>query len=261
MNTQTCFKEFFGMKNSFTLLLGLLLATTLSAQQLPNMNFDNWHKTRGSWNLYAEKDEDNRVWDTANRGSSILGINGTTPEYEHVAVAGEGKAAARIASKKILGKLLAGNLFTGKFVRIVKMKGAELEFGTPFNGRPKSLSGFAHYQPGSIHVVKAPYKNLKGTGDEAIIEVTLAAWDAPQRVDTTEKTLDRDESDPDIVATGHLILDKETDGYIPFEIPLEYRDDRTPNYIIILCTSSRFGNYFTGSSDSVLFVDEFQFNY
>jgi hypothetical protein len=131
------------MKNRYfactlLLLLGSLGLRAQGGPQLYNMNFDCWSKDSGAWNPYPENPTDaQRVWDTANHGLSLLGINGTTPEYKHVAVAGKGKAAAKIESKKVLWAFVAGNLYTGRFGQIVRFSGAELYFGVPFSSRPR----------------------------------------------------------------------------------------------------------------------------
>ena len=56
-------------------------------------------------------------------------------------------------------------------------------------------------------------------------------------------------------------LDKDTGGYIPFEITLQYRNGKTPRYAFIYVTPSRNGGSFTGGSGSTVYVDEFRFNY
>ena len=56
-------------------------------------------------------------------------------------------------------------------------------------------------------------------------------------------------------------LTKATDDYVHFEIPIVYRKDATPTYVGISLLSSALGEFFTGSSNSVLYVDELQFNY
>ena len=136
-------------------LLAVLLPSALNAQagqQLYNMNFDTWSKSGKCWNLY-EKDApaSHRIWDSPNPGTSKMGMNIATPEYEHVAVAGKGKAAARIESRKLAWTFLAGNIFNGRFIRVVDMAGAESQLGAPFTGRPKSLSGYYHYIPKKIN--------------------------------------------------------------------------------------------------------------
>ena len=48
---------------------------------------------------------------------------------------------------------------------------------------------------------------------------------------------------------------------IPFEIELKYRNKRTPKYCVLVCSSSKYGDYFTGGQGSILYVDEFEFTF
>ena len=253
------------MKRLLTLLTLMLLAAGLQAQdgpQLYNMSFDTWSKTSGAWNPYpAEPAHGQKVWDTANHGLSILGINGTMPEYQHVAVSGQGKAAAKIVSKKVIWAFVAGNLYTGWFGRIVKLSGAELNFGVPFDARPKSLSGYLHYIPKPVDFAQEPFLDQMGKPDIGGIEVLLADWDQPYHIITNyEKFIDVT-TDPHIIGMGELKLTKNTGGYIHFEIPIKYRSGKTPKYVVITAASSWNGADFTGGSGSTLYLDELQFNY
>ena len=249
-------------KLAFISVFSLLLSFSGGAQQVYNMDFDHWSKSSGAWNPYPKDAPDSRrLWDTANKGLSLLGINGTTPEYEHVAVSGRGKAAAKIVSRKVVWAFVAGNLYTGRFVRIVNFSGAELDFGVPFTTRPKSLSGYVHYIPKTIDYAKAPYLGKKGSLDEGYVEVILTDWDAPDKVITNDGGFVDGEKDPHVIGRAVLDLKKDTGGYIPFEIPFDYKNGKTPKYVVITATSSRYGAYFTGGAGSTLYVDEFRFNY
>ena len=250
---------------AISLLTLAVLYFSLDAQEKPqvyNMNFDTWSKTSGAWNLYPEKPTaGQKVWDTANHGLSLLGINGTLPEYKHVAVSGQGKAAAKIVSKKVVWAFVAGNLYTGWFGKIVKLSGAELNFGVPFSARPKSLSGYVHYQSGTIDFAQEPYLAMKGKSDQGQIEIALYAWKERQHFVSNDGPSTPADRDPAFIGGGVITLDKDTNGYIPFEIKIDYRSEAIPTYIYISALSSRFGEFFTGSSQSVLYVDEFRLNY
>ena len=247
-------------KNLLLAAAAVLTYLSMQAQQLPNMGFDTWSKQGGVWYPYAKDAPESRmVWDSANKGLNLLGVNTTVPEYKHTAVAG--KAAAKVQSKKVLWAFVAGNLFTGRFIRVVEMSGAEMEFGAPFSGRPKSLSGFFHYLPSTINYAQAPYKHLKGKQDVGRIEVILTDWTEPQHIDTTKEPFIDAEKNPHVVGRAVLDLKDATDGYVPFEIPIEYRNGKTPKYAFIFVTPSRYGACFTGGSGSTLYVDEFRFNY
>lgn len=226
------------------------------------MSFDTWSKTSGAWNLYATgAGASEKVWDTANHGLSLLGINGTLPEYKHVAVPGEGKAAAKIVSKKVVWAFVAGNLYTGHFGKIVKLAGAELEFGVPFTARPKSLSGYLHYIPATVDYAKEPHLEMKGKTDVGRIEVILTDWDKPYHIVTNYEKFIDGATDPHVIGRAVLDLTQNTGGYIPFEIPFHYRNGKMPKYVVITAAASKYGADFTGASGSVLYVDEFQFNY
>ena len=249
------------MKKVLTFLLTICICTVVNAQQLYNMNLDQWSRQGRSWNPFPQgASEKQRVWDSANRSMKALGVNNTMPEYEHVAVPGPGKAAAKIVSRNITWCFAAGTLYTGHFIRLVKFSGIEMENGTPFKGKPKSLSGYYHYLPGVINYAKAPYLDRKGKTDNGQIEVALYDWAQVLHLVTTEGHYDP-ESDPHLIGRGVLTLTKATDGYVHFELPIVYRRDATPSFVGISIISSALGEYFTGSSNTVLYIDELQFNY
>ena len=253
------------LKRILSCIPALLLYTVLPAQngpQLYNMGFDEWSKTKGVWYPYAAgAGPDKRIWDSGNAGLHTLGMTSVTPDYKHVAVPGEGKAAARIESKKIAWAFVAGNLYNGKFVRMVEMKGAESILGAPFSARPKSLSGYYHYVPRKINHAKAPYENMEGRMDEGLIEVLLMDWENPYRQITHRDGFIDSEKDPHIVGRAYIEIKRATSGYVRFEIPFTYRNGKTPRYAAFTLTGSRLGGSETGASGSVLYVDELQFNY
>ena len=253
------------MRKFLLVFVALTLALSASAQegpQLYNMGFDTWSKSGGIWYL-CPKDTpaEKRVWDSANPGSGKLGVNLATPEYEHVAVPGKGKAAARLESRKVAWAFVAGNLYNGHYVKAVDLAGVETKLGTPFNGRPKSLKGYYHYIPQKINHAKAPRENLKGKTDEAIIDVILMDWSQPYTQISHKTGFIDPDTDPHVIARAHLIIKKGTSGYVPFEIPFEYRNGKTPSYAAFTISASRFGDSQTGGSGTVLYVDEFSFTY
>ncbi|MFQ9021777.1 MAG: PCMD domain-containing protein [Parabacteroides merdae] len=64
--------------------------------------------------------------------------------------------------------------------------------------------------------------------------------------------------------TGETLAESIKEGYAPFKIKLNYKTavPKTGSfYILIVATSSRYGEYFTGSTSSVMYVDEFSLDY
>ena len=249
------------MKKALMIIAVICLCPFIQAQQLYNMNLDEWSKQGSFWNTFPKgATEEQRVWDSANRGMKVLGINTTMPEYEHVAVPGPGKAAAKIVSRNVTWCFAAGSLYTGHFYRVVKFSGIEMDSGTPFTGRPKSLSGYYHYLPGVINYAKEPYLSRKGETDNGQIEVALYDWPEVLHLVTNDGVYNP-EADPHLIGRGVMTLTQATDDYVYFEIPIDYRKDATPTFVGICILSSALGEYFTGSSHTVLYVDELRFNY
>ena len=65
-----------------------------------------------------------------------------------------------------------------------------------------------------------------------------------------------------MIAYGEKPLPSSINEWTEFEIELEYRaTNRIPTHIIIVCSASRYGDYFTGSTSSVLWLDDFDLKY
>ena len=152
-------------------------------------------KAGGQWFVASSASE--RVWGTANKGLSLLGMNGTVPEDEIVAVKGEGKRAAKLMSQNVLWAFAAGALYTGSWVKLIGTKGAEITWGIPFHSRPKALKGYYYYKPVSINYTRKPYQGRKGKTDNGFILVALTDWDAPMHINTVTETF-FDDNDPHV---------------------------------------------------------------
>ena len=138
------------------------------------------------------------------------------------------------------------------------MSGASLNFGRPYTGRPSALKGYYKYNSGTIDKAKAPYESLMGVKDTCHIYVALFTWDKPFPVNTNTGTfVDLTWNNESMVAFGELKQGETIRDYTAFTIPLTYRDLTTkPTYVLIVASASKYGDYFTGSTSSVLLVDE-----
>lgn len=231
-----------------------LTFSTVGAEMVHNLSFDDWYKNGDAWMPNASAST--YVWDSANPGTASLGTVPTTPEESDVV---RGKAA-RLETTTAMGMLAAGNIYIGQFAKVAGL-GAELDWGYPFSSRPLALKGYYKYAPKAIDMVKDPYKGLKGQGDQCQIQILLTDWDDRFHINTSKKLFVDMENDSGIIAHGSLISADEDNGYVKFTIPLVYRNDRTPKYIVIVAAASRYGDYFTGGKGSVLKVDEFELIY
>ena len=242
--------------------------TTEKQPIVPNLSFDDWTYSDKAW--YPKAEGDTIFWDTGNGGAKTAGINPTTREDTDVK---QGKAArmeSKLVDMAIVKAFAAGNIYTGKFQKaIVNLSnpGAELSFGQPFTGRPSQLSGYYKYNPGTIDCIKADKVSAvkEGDKDRCSIYIALMDWTAPFKVNTTTSTF-VDFSDPSVIAYGELSADEcspeSMSNYERFTISLKYRDlTKKPTYILIVASASKYGDYFTGSTSSVLLIDEFELIY
>lgn len=234
---------------------------TGTAIQIPNMNFDSWTKSGKEW--YANQDLSSAYywWDSGNKGANTLSeTNPTSPEESDV-VSGK---AARLSSTEAGGVFAAASIFTGRFVKAIvsfpiSNSGAELDFGMPYTSRPLQMKGYYKYRPGTINKSKGNYSHLNGTVDNCIIYVVLGDWDSPFRINTTTGTFVDIANDPHIIGYGEVFDNRTMDAYEPFTIDINYRSSRIPKYVMVIASASRYGDYFTGSTSSVLRIDEFEF--
>lgn len=236
--------------------------TTQATADIPDGDFEQWFKNeKGMWCPWDQNGE--RFWDTGNGGSITLKQNLTEPS-EHTP-SGSGLAArceTRYVNFMGLGKLGSGSIFTGEYLRTDVTNGV-LGFGRPWNLRPTSLKGYYQYSAATINYASSEYTDFKGQPDTCHIYVALTDWTAPYEIRTkpSERQL-FDKNASYVIAYGELLFTGKMDAYKPFEIKINYRDtSRVPSYLQITCTSSKYGDYFTGGTGSLLYVDQFSFGW
>ena len=235
--------------------------TTEAIIPVPNLSFDDWYKDGKSWYPNIDLDPSNYFWDTGNKGSNAVGeANPTSPETSDV-ISGK---AARMESKSVAGIFAAGSIYTGSFNKVEGLNGASLNFGRPFVGRPTALKGYYKYNCGIIDKSRGPYDHLIGVPDTARIYVALFSdWTTPFPLNTnTGHLVDLTWENESLLAFAEICQGSTVKDYTEFRIDLEYRDQFTkPTYILIVAAASRYGDYFTGSTSSVLLVDELELIY
>ena len=229
--------------------------TTDGEYELPNGGFDEWWKEGSVWNPWSETGS--QWWDTGNKGAATLGESNTVPTDDAV----EGKAAmlqTRFVGVAGIGKLAAGNIFVGKFGKVDGTNGI-IHLGQPFNYRPTRLKGYYKYTNGPIDYADKEMSDKIGQPDCMSIYMALGDWDEPVEIRTNPKNRKVfDVNDPNIIAYKSFDTTEPTSEYTPFELELEYRStSRIPTYLIIIASGSKLGDYFTGSTQSTLYVDEF----
>lgn len=265
-------------------------ATTEVQTLLQNGSFDDWAQKGEPWfpGTAAEASSKNSFWDSGNVGSttSIMNANPTSPESGDVHTAG-GKAA-RLASQYVgiggMGKFAAGNIYIGRYMATYSSKplGARIRFGREFAARPTQLKGWYKYTRGTnidydggfdkktelessggdkcaIYIALTDNEGLNDNGVKTAYEIDNRNANSP-----TQYTIDLSENNKDVIAYGS-ITDEQSKGaanWTEFTIDLKYRSlTRKPKYIIVVASASKYGDFFTGSSQSVMLLDDFELVY
>lgn len=262
--------------------------TTESVRQLPNCGFEEWCELKSI--IYPFSDSDDRFWGTGNPGASVANAVLTQGDAD-VRPGSSGKLSARLESKFAnvvgIGKFAAGNIFVGSYVRNAGTNGI-LTFGRPFTQRPTALRGWLKYNCGEIdRIGKVPPGTslAAGDSDNGSIYIALGTWtpeeyglcsadetdperrqcgteESPYCVDTRDESTFFDPAGKDVVAYGELILAESHAEWEEFIVELNYvRTDVVPTHLFVVCSASRYGDYFTGSTKSVLYLDDFELLY
>lgn len=231
--------------------------TTVAAVALENGKLENWSQDGKVWNPYSA--DANPFWGTGNPGAANFIGNLTEPTDESIS----GKAAL-LETKNAIIKLGAGNLFTGDF-QLDGLNGL-LHFGREFSSFPTALRLYYKYTSTTINMIGdnvGDLASLKGEPDMCQIYIALSDKSEPYEIKNDPKNRKLfDPQDSNIIAYGEFTSNQTTSSYKQIEIPLEYRyTNRTPKYIIIVASSSKYGDYYIGGVGSKLWLDEMELVY
>ena len=249
--------------------------TTEKIYPLHNGGFEEWCTLNDI--VYPYKDEASPYWATGNVGASIVNVT-LTEGVKDTRPGSTGQWAARLSSKYAsvlgVGKFAAGNLYMGKYVRNDGTNGI-VHFGRPFKGRPVALRGWVKYNLGMVDRIQhlPPGETLQvGDPDTGTIYIAVGDWDpavyggtAESPIEIATRRIDEtafDRHSEAVIGYGELMFHKSVEQWTAFTIPLEYvATDRIPTHLMVVCSSSRLGDYFTGSTKSVMWVDDFELVY
>lgn len=248
--------------------------TTDIATALVNGSFESWS---GSSYPLPYGSSDSPWWgsgnEAANMASKVICTYDSSTKVD-------GTYSAKLQAAQIsiltINKLAPGNLFTGEFAGTVGTTGGKVNFGRPFTARPTSLTLSFKYNSGSINNMNGYPSTetdppVSGGNDRFQIYIMVGDWDyksyggtssCPVQVNTTVQSSFIDLNGANVIGYAELVRKQTVSDWTTVTLPLTYlRENATPTHIIISCSSSQFGDYFTGSSDSVLWVDNMILNY
>lgn len=230
---------------------------------VPNLGFEEWNVVPGYNRPNGVNEEGKEYWESGNKGAVIANevLLQKTEDCKF------GNLAAQLTSKFAaiigIGAFSAGNIFSGSVVE-AGTSGATLKYGQRHIGFPTVFKGWYKYSPGNINYVD----NKKGSGgsDTGIIYIALTTETQIVKSPLKGTPVRFDPKAPSVFAYGEMEIKEKVDTYTEFTIPLNYYEGKmpspgTPIYIIIMASSSKDGDVFTGSTSSVMYVDEFSLSY
>ena len=251
-----------------------------SKETLYNGNFDQWNQVDKTW---YPNEAGQSFWDSSNPGTtqgaaSIVNKNPTTGVSSPVHT--EGGQAACLKSEFIsvnlvftkIEKFAAASLYVGKFNSLVGTSGAKIDFGQTFTSKPISLKGYFQYVPVAIdHVGDGQPANTVSKGNMDVCSIFIILSKGTYQVNNTDVTTllteEKVKNNDQFIAYGELPASEcvSTNGqWKEFNIPLKYKEQffgEKPTHLIIVCTSSKYGDYFTGGAGSTLYLDDFELDY
>ncbi len=248
--------------------------TTAAGVQVPGAGFEEWMKEEKAW--YPFSSFSSRFWDTGNPGATSLGDKfNLTLSSNDIRPGSSGKNSAYLHSAfpalGFIGKFAAGNIFVGEFAGVNGTNGL-VDFGRPFtfNARPKAMKFWYKNYNGNIN------KGDRASGQDITkIFICLCDWTKPHRVDTTDpekttfdpspehvKAVNRDSKYNGIIGYGYMVTQEHVGEWTEYTLDIEYLDPTAkPNYLLITFTCSGHGDFFCGSTDSWMYVDDIELVY
>ena len=244
--------------------------TTESEFKLTNASFEDWSSYSASTLLGTKSvilpgstnNKSTSFWGSGNEGAATASLV-LTDKYE--GLVHSGKYSARLASNKAFGVLAAGNIFIGEYVKTDGTNGV-LSVGRQYNGsHPTKVRVYCNYRPGVVDILKNNNLDIKSGGKDHG-QIYIGLTDGPVELRTKDLKIFTPD-DPQVLAYGQVTF---TDDYgannelKAVEITFNYNDrakTKRPTHIVIVATAAKFGDYFSGSSSSVMILDDFELIY
>ncbi|MCM1377794.1 MAG: PCMD domain-containing protein [Clostridium sp.] len=209
-------------------------------------------------------------WDNGNHGSMTMGVTLTKSSNE---LFHSGNTSAKLRSQfvglGIIGKFAAGNLFVGTYKETNGTNGV-IDFGQPYDGsHPDALKVWANYRPGNElkGSGKAGDVVVLNKGDKDHAQIYIAFTIGAVTVNTGDSKTLFDPNGANVLGYGEVTWKDNfgPDGSMQqVTIPITWKDKSKtvrPTHMIIVCSASKYGDYFTGCEGSTLYVDDFELAY
>lgn len=257
--------------------------TTDVAPQMPNSSFEFTSNDESSnWVSFynpsaSAADARTKWWDNGSSASAgMLGAKYAICYSDTDVPPGtSSKKSAKLTSISAAGKLAAGNLFSGEFAGLDGLNG-KVNFGRPWTSRPTAVTFWYKYKGGKVDKAGGPSDAPLTTSDydRFQVKVAVGTWDykkyggskvSPVQVNTSKQSTFWDYNKIEgTIAYGQITVagNGNTGSWTKVTIPLEYKTETEyPATIVFSAAASIYGDYFVGSSSSILWLDEIELIY
>ena len=247
--------------------------TTVEGAQIPNGDLEDWCKD-GDGVIIPWASSSNPYWCTGNYGTSMASKNITNSSSD-IRPGSKGKYSAFLDSEIILNmKLAAGNIYIGSWGGMEGLTNATVYFGQPFeyNAKPKAIRFWAKWNCGTIDKVGEGV-GKKGNPDLCKIFCCMATnshkvysgdADGTTFSPSDANIKSGEERYKIVLYSAYMETTQSQTEWKQVEIPFTFygsNPNQVPTHLILTFTCSGYGDYFDGSSESWLYVDDIELVY
>ena len=248
-----------------------LAFTTRDGNQIPNGDLEGWC-TNGDGVIIPYHTPTNAYWCSGNYGTAILSKN-ITQSSTDVRPGSKGTKSMYMDSEYIVVKFAAGNGYIGSWGGMDGTN-AKVYFGQPYeyNAKPKAIRFWAKWKSGKIDKVKG---KVAKEGDPDLCKIFCALTtdrhlvDSSKAKETTFSPSDADIKSGDarydkVLYSAYFESKESQTEWKEITVPFTFygKDpNEVPSHLILTFTCSGYGDFFDGSTESWLYVDDIEFVY
>lgn len=245
--------------------------TTRDGNQIPNGDLEDWCKD-GDGVIIPYHTSNNPYWCTGNYGTAVLSKN-ITQSSNDVRPSSKGSKSMYMDSEYIVVKFAAGNGYIGSWGGMDGTN-AKVYFGQPFeyNAKPKAIRFWAKWNCGTIDKVSG---KVGQKGDPDLCKIFCCMTTDTHLVDssnakgTTFNPSDEDIKSGDtrynkVLYSAYMATTESQTEWKQVEIPFTFYGtdpNQVPSHLILTFTCSGYGDFFDGSTDSWLYIDDIELVY
>lgn len=203
-------------------------------------------------------DFNQNFWDSSNSpGAGNVSFTNDVPS-----VIGKG-SSVKMTSKSIFGVFASASVYLGKFLKKDGLTNAVLSFGRPYTSMPTKLNGYYKFKTSPINYIgDNKFKSSEGKSDSCFIYAMLIDQDPIEIRTKKENRQLIDFNAKYVIALAQLTQGNNVSQWTKFSVPFVYRKTNVrPKNLILVATSSKYGDYFTGGSATVLDIDNLSFSF